>query len=295
MDWERDGADWPNRAYSRSVHAGGLTWHVQRMGQGPLILLAHGTGASTHSWRAFMPALARNFTVLAVDLPGHAFTTGARGKGLGLRGMATSLGQLLHLLGDKPVLMIGHSAGAAILAQVILDGAARPAALIALNGAMLPIPGFSGHFFSAVAKMLMMLPVVPWFFAWHAGDRATVDRLIAGTGSKLDEPGMAQYARLMADPQHVGNVLDMMANWNLEDLARDLPGLPTKLILVVAEGDKAVPVKVARKIHALVPGSRMIMQPSLGHLSHEEDPEGTAALIRDVAADVGVDVREGQG
>jgi magnesium chelatase accessory protein len=26
--WERDGRDWPNRAFSRFVGAGGLRWHV---------------------------------------------------------------------------------------------------------------------------------------------------------------------------------------------------------------------------------------------------------------------------
>ena len=45
LKWERDGTDWPNRAYSRFVNAGGLYWHVQVMGDGPVLLLIHGTGA----------------------------------------------------------------------------------------------------------------------------------------------------------------------------------------------------------------------------------------------------------
>ena len=52
--WERDGADWPNRAASRFVEAAGLT--LARPGDGrartrPSLLLLHGTGAATHSWR----------------------------------------------------------------------------------------------------------------------------------------------------------------------------------------------------------------------------------------------------
>jgi magnesium chelatase accessory protein len=34
LDWDIDGRDWPNRALSRFVRAGGLRWHVQVMGQG---------------------------------------------------------------------------------------------------------------------------------------------------------------------------------------------------------------------------------------------------------------------
>ena len=47
--WEVDGRDWPNRDSSRFVTAGGLRWHVQVAGTGPVVLLVHGTGAATHS------------------------------------------------------------------------------------------------------------------------------------------------------------------------------------------------------------------------------------------------------
>jgi magnesium chelatase accessory protein len=73
--WERDGQDWPNRQSSEFVKAGGLTWHVQRMGQGPCLLLLHGTAASTHSWRDLAPILATHFTLIAPDLPGQGFTS----------------------------------------------------------------------------------------------------------------------------------------------------------------------------------------------------------------------------
>jgi magnesium chelatase accessory protein len=61
LDWAKDGADWPNREASRFVDAAGMRWHVQVMGQGPVLLLLHGTGASTHSWRDVMPLLRAPF------------------------------------------------------------------------------------------------------------------------------------------------------------------------------------------------------------------------------------------
>ena len=74
-DWDEDGRDWPNREASRVVSAGGLRWHVQVLGTGPTLLLVHGTGAATHSWRDLAPRLARRFTIVAPDLPGHGFTS----------------------------------------------------------------------------------------------------------------------------------------------------------------------------------------------------------------------------
>ena len=59
-DWDRDGRDWPHRAASRFVDAAGLRWHLQEFGapQAPGLLLLHGTGAATHSWRGLAPLLA---------------------------------------------------------------------------------------------------------------------------------------------------------------------------------------------------------------------------------------------
>ena len=74
MTADLPGRDWPNRAASRTVRAAGLNWHVQVMGSGPVLLLAHGTGAATHSWRGLAPLLAQHFTVVAPDLPGHGYT-----------------------------------------------------------------------------------------------------------------------------------------------------------------------------------------------------------------------------
>ena len=291
MQWNNEGKDWPNRESSRFIKLGNLVWHVQIMGEGPVLLLAHGTGASTHSWRDLMPALAKHFTVVAPDLQGHGFTGSPPSYRLTLNDMASGLSGLMKAMGYAPEVVVGHSAGAAILARMVLDGGIAPKVLIALNGAMLPLPGFMGQFWEGSAKMLTLIPAVPWFFSWRARQPGAVEKLIDSTGSKIDDAGKQYYARLLHDPVHVGNVLAMMANWDLHGLQRDLPSLPCRLVLVAADNDRAVPPKVARKIAALVPGAKLIVQHSYGHLSHEEAPAETAALIVQAAAVA----EEGQG
>src|SRR3954470_13494112 len=109
--WEMEGRLWPNREASSFVQAAGLRWHVQRMGQGPQLLLVHGTGAATHSWRGLAPLLARRFTVVAPDLPGHGFTEAPSPDRLSLPGMVAALDGLLRALDVSPALAVGHSAG----------------------------------------------------------------------------------------------------------------------------------------------------------------------------------------
>lgn len=279
--WEEDGRDWPNRESSRFVEAGGLRWHVQEMGEGPLVLLIHGTGAATHSWRDLLPLLARRCKVLAPDLPGHGFTTMPPPGKLSLPGMAGLLARLLDALDAKPTLAVGHSAGAAILARLCLDGRIAPRRLIALNGAFLPFRGTAGRVLGPVARLLASNMVLPRLFAWRAGDAEVVARLVRDTGSTIDARGLELYQRLARRPGHVAAALGMMANWDLQALVRDLPRLRTPLTLVVGANDRAIRPAEARRVSALVPDVTQIRLPRLGHLAHEEDPARIAGIILD--------------
>lgn len=290
LSWEREGGDWPHRAASRFLRAGGLRWHVQVMGQGPVALLVHGTGASTHSWRGLMPLLATRFTVVAPDLPGHGFTDVVGTARLSLPRMAEALAGLLPALGARrPELAVGHSAGAAVLIRMALEGAITPRALVGLNAALLPFGGAGSWLFSGLARAMVGLPVVPWLFAWRAGaDPGAVGRVLAGSGSRLDRRGVELYARLFRSRLHVGSALGMMAHWDLEELVRRLPRLAPPLVLLVGTADRMVAPGASERVRAMVPGARLIRLPGLGHLAHEERPDlvGDTLLTLPELADV---------
>ena len=279
-DWERDGRDWPHRAASRFVEAAGLRWHVQEFGEpeAPGLLLLHGTGAATHSWRGLAPLLAERFRVVAPDLPGHGFTDPLPPRRLSLPGMAEAVGDLVTALGLNPRLAIGHSAGAAVLARMCLDRRIDPDLLVALNGALTPFPGVASFLFPGIARMLFLNPVTPKVFAWSA-DRAAVRRLIDGTGSRLDPQGLDLYRRLFTRPGHVAGALGMMANWDLPTLARDLPRLETRTLLVVGGDDKAIKPDDSFALRERLRSARVELLRGLGHLAHEEAPERVAAII----------------
>ena len=285
-DWSIEGRDWPNRQASRFVLAGGLRWHVQVMGSGPPLLLLHGSGAATHSWRDLAPLLARDFTVVAPDLPGHGFTQAAAGDGASLPGMTRGVAALLSVLAMSPVAAVGHSAGAAIALRLRLDAKPDRADLLArgvvsLNGALSPFPGAAGHVFPALAKLLFLNPFAIRLFAWRAARPGAVARLIESTGSRIDVAGLDFYQRLMRTTGHIEGALAMMSRWDLEPLRADLGRIDAPLTLVAAANDHAVPPHVAREAAALTPGASVIDVPKLGHLAHEEAPDRLARIIRD--------------
>lgn len=277
--WNIDGRQWPNREASEFVKAAGIDWHVQRMGRGPNLVLVHGTGAATHSWAGLAPLLARRFSLVAFDLPGHGFTKWPQPHRLSLPGMAADINELLRVMNVEPEIVVGHSAGAAILARMCLDEKIAPRLLVSLNGAFLPFGGVAGALFSPLAKLLVLNPFVPRFFAWQASAPDAVGRLIKGTGSSIDADGIANYAKLVKSPAHVAAALRMMANWQLEPLVADLPKLKTKLLLLAADNDRSVSPRVSQRVHELVKGSTLEMLHGLGHLAHEEKPEMVAERI----------------
>lgn len=245
----------------------------------PDVLLIHGTGATTHSWRDLMPLLASKFKVWAVDLPGHGFTSAGTPLQMSLPGMAQALAALLKVLGVQPQVLVGHSAGAAIAARMCLDCWLEPKALFSLNGALLPLGGMPGLMFPPAAKLMAALPFVPKLFARSADNPLAASRLIASTGSVLDADGTELYARLLRDSEHVGGALAMMANWDLKALKIKLPQLKPTLTLIIGINDLAVPPAQARRVHQMLPQSTVVTLPGVGHLAHEEQPQRVLDLL----------------
>lgn len=273
LDWQTDAADWPHRAHSTFVTAGGVSWHLQRMGQGPVCLLLHGTGAATHSFAGLMPELAKYFDVLAVDLPGHGFSSRpAALSALSMPGMAAALDALLRQLHAEPQWVIGHSAGAAIACRMTLDGLIRPHGVISINGALLPLSGFKHP---AITPWLRTVASSDWLAKWFAKrlqQGGAVERLLAQTGSRLGPQGLHWYSRLARTPAHTGTAMAMMAVWDPRPLEQDLPSLSVPLLLIVGSEDRMILPGEALKVRSLVKDCTVVQLTGLGHLAHEEDP-----------------------
>ncbi|GAP34401.1 alpha/beta fold hydrolase BchO [Piscinibacter sakaiensis] len=281
LRWDRDGPHWPGSAASRFVRAGGLRWHLQCHGQGPVLLLLHGTGASGHSWRDVVPGLASRHTVLVPDLPGHGFSEALPTGRATLPGMAAALQALVDTIGLAPAGIAGHSAGAAIAAQMALAPAGTVRRLAWINPALQPFDGWAGLAFGPLARWMARRPALASLAAWRGRDPQAVRSLVESTGSTLDEAGLALYGRLIATPSHVAGALAMMAGWDLAPLRRALPALRAPVLLLVGDTDRTVPPGPALRLAATLPTVQVQHWPGLGHLAHEEAPQDCARRLLD--------------
>lgn len=174
MRWPKDARGWPMVDLSRIVLHRPHRWHVQAGSSGPTLLLIHGAGGATQSWRGLMPAA-------------DADTS---------RGRCRS---------------------------------ARPR--------------------------------------------------VRGTGSQIDDAGIALYLRLASDRGHVDATLTMTSQWNLDGLLARLPQIARPVTLIVGGKDGAVPPKTSQDAATVLPDCKVLSLPGLGHLAHEENPAQGAALI----------------
>ena len=280
MQWANYRSTWPHAQHSQFIQAGGIQWHVQIMGEGPVLLLLHGTGSGSFSWRGLMPLLSAHFQVIAPDLPGHAFTSRGPEGSLSLQGMSEGLRALLLQLNVTPTIIGGHSAGAAIAANMLLQQRAlSQTQLIGFNPAWLPLPGLPSLIFRPAAKLAALNPVSAWATAKLASKPAMIEKSIVQTGSHLDAEGLALYQRVFSHSGHVHSVLNMMAAWQLDTLSKSLPQLQNKVSILVGMQDQTVPPSMAHEACKLMPQARVFEQHGLGHLAHEEDSAGTVQLI----------------
>jgi magnesium chelatase accessory protein len=282
-DWAVDGRDWPNREASRFVDAGGYRWHVQEAGDGPVCLLLHGTGAATHSWRDLLPMLSEHYRVIAVDLPGHGFTKTNVARKVTLEGMAQSVATLLDELKVRPGLIVGHSAGVAIGAQLLLDREWN-LPLVGFTPALTPFPGLAARLFPSLAKVIFTNPFTGVILSRIASSAGETGKFLRrSTGSHIDAAGERYYARLFSKSGHCDGALRMMANWRLEPLRDRLGELAAPVLLVHASKDSAIKSADILQAAALIPGCETREMASLGHLAHEEDPALAASIIAEFA------------
>lgn len=258
------------------MDAGGWRWHVQRRGNGPTLLMVHGTGGSTHSWAGAIDALAASHHVVAIDLPGHGFTTALAGTSndavYSLNGLARALGALIHTLDLRIDCAAGHSAGVPLLMQAALDGYITPRRIVGFNPAIVAPPALYIAFVAPLLGLLVERDVVADTGAWLAKGTRLVEYMLSTSGTTLTPPQLERYRRLCERPAHVHAALTMMSRWDLPRLLRDAATLRVPLTLIGGTRDRWVPPRSIARVVERLPTAHFDVVDA-GHLIPDERPD----------------------
>jgi magnesium chelatase accessory protein len=251
-----------------------------------VILLLHGTAASTHSWAPVARALSAHATVIVPDLPGHGFTSAWPGRAPSIPDVATALTALIASLElPAPSVIAGHSAGAALAVAMAQAAGAHAPVIVGFNPSLVPPPAAYTSFIAPWLGALMQSEPVLAIAARVARERVVIERLLESTGSALSEAQRAWYARLLRDPAHVAGALALMQGWDLNALLTSVGTFTSPATLVLGTRDRWIPAEPLAAVIAAHFPSADVRTWAGGHVLHEEMPLEATALLADRMAD----------
>jgi pimeloyl-ACP methyl ester carboxylesterase len=271
---------------SRFVDAGGLRQHAVMGGEGPPLLLVHGWPENWYAWRRVMPALARDFEVIAVDQRGVGRSAKpARGYDTG--SLADDLVALMDALGHERFAVVGHDTGHFISYALAADHPDRVARV-----ALLEVPGPPG----AVDDPSLFLPEPinnkVWHIPFNRVDKVP-EQLIRGrediyfgyefaiqAGKKLPEDVVDYYVRLVSNRKSLRGSLAFYRAWD-ETVAQNAQRKTRRLTMpVLAVGGAASWGElVPNAMKELANDLQGVVIPGTGHWLAEESPKRLLAAL----------------
>ena len=220
---------------------------------GTSVLLLHGSTDSWRSFEALLPLLPRHWHVIALSQRGHGRSdTGA--LAYGTRDFAADAAALARCLSLPPLVVVGHSMGAANAFRLAIDHPERVRAVVAVGA----FARFSDK---------------PELLDFHAGQIVPLtDPVVAGWMHTM----VAESLQLPAQVWRA-----MFAGLLQDDFSAELPRVQVPTLLAWGERDAYVPRADQQRLLAALPRSRLLPYPGVGHALHWEQPE---AFARDLTA-----------
>ena len=220
---------------------GGVRLHYVKGGEGPLALLVHGFGQTWYEWHQLMPVLARNHTVVAVDLPGLGQSEPPLSSYAGQDVAAYLYGLAKSFSPDAPFDLVAHDIGIWNTYPLVAEHQADVRRVVYMEA---PIPDSSVYTYPAFTREGESLV---WHFSFFAAEGRLAETLIAGRERfffehfiKVHAANQAvftpelldRYARSYAKPRSLNAAFEYYRALN-ETVRRNVPLARTKLAMPV--------------------------------------------------------------
>jgi len=260
------------------ISVAGRKVYVEDRGAGPPVLLVHGFGASSYSWREVIRELEDDFRIVAVDLAGFGLSERPTDKNDYTRfAQGELLLGVLDALGIDRVHLVGHSYGGSVSVALAVRHRERIESLTMVDSAAPEYPRLRR---SPVAGLR---PLTYLFVRTRSLRRSNVEaslRRSAADDSIVDAKLVDEYWRRLAvegSPR---------AFWGLTTPLRDPQGtvslaeLEVPTLLVWGGQDVLIPPSGAREAGSSIARSHFVLMPEAGHAPMEDRPRELAAILR---------------
>ncbi|MBC2717227.1 MAG: alpha/beta fold hydrolase [Desulfobacteraceae bacterium] len=262
---------------SKWIDINGLKVHYKDEGEGPVILLLHGTLSSLHTWDAWVNALKDHYRIIRLDIPGFGLTGPANFE-FNEKNLGKFFYDFISAMRIDHFSVAGSSLGGymawkfAVYAPQHIDNLV----LVAPAGYPQDLPG---------ALKWYTVPVIDWF-ATQITPRwifeLSIDSLY-GDKEKLTEKVVDRYYELLlrdgnrTSAREIMEYLDSRKN----EYPLQIASIKTPTLIMWGGKDVWVPTNFVKKWVKDMPHAKLIIYKGVGHLPAEEIPIKSAKDLHD--------------
>ncbi|MBP7692076.1 MAG: alpha/beta fold hydrolase [Anaerolineales bacterium] len=285
-------------AGGRFLTAAGTRTFVEEAGPaaGPAVVLVHGFGGLTYTWRATLPALeAAGYHVLALDLRGFGLSDKRWADDFSHAAQADFVAAVMTAAGVERAVLVGHSLGGSVIAHFALRHPERVQALVFVDGAVRAPAAGSGSVPGQPAWWRRVADFPPFQRWGQLALRTFVTR------ARMTEVQRSAYYRqdIVTEDVIEGYLkVQKLKDWDLallgvmrdggqNTLPQPLAALTVPALVVWGEHDAWIPLASGQALHAALPNSAWVVIPNSGHLPMEEAPAAFNAALLAYLAEAG--------
>lgn len=247
----------------------------QSTGTGEPVLLIHGFGASSYSWRHVIEPLAQKNRVITVDLKGFGDSPKPRDDAYSVYEQARLVRNFILENDLKNLHIVGHSYGGGVaLAVSIYLSASNPGlqkSLVLIDSVAYPqeLPSFVKILATPVLGPLITYAVPNTFQVKNLlqivyfNDDLIPQEAIDHYAADLGKPD-AKYALLTSVRQ--------MLPTDLQQFSENYANLTIPTLIIWSREDEIVPLAVGKRLHENIPDSKLVIMSGVGHAVQEEKP-----------------------
>ena len=258
-----------------------LPLHVEEYGEGPRqIMLLHGFGANSYTWRGWIGALAKNHRVWSVELKGHGSAPAPPDDLYALHDHADLVHRLVLQKDLRQLTLIGHSMGGgiALLVALRLLDEGRLERLVLVSSAAYPqrLPPFI-----ALAARGRLSEWGFRFFPKRLLIRRVL-RSIVFDREGVTDAQVAAYAEPLYSPAHRAALIKTAGRIIPADFAgltTRIPKIDLPTLLLWGRHDWVVPLDVAERLLAALPNAQLEIMENCGHVPPEELPKESLEIV----------------
>jgi len=253
-------------------------------GEGRPVLLVHGFGVSSYSWRHLVGPLSKHHRVIVVDLKGFGSSPKPCDEKYTVFDQADLLYDFIIRHDLKDLTLVGHSMGGGVVLWTSFLLSERDPARLSRLVLVDSVGAVQRHpRFIALARLPVLGPLGLWLFPAETHVRAAL-RESYYDATKITDDAVRTYAEALKTPGGRHAVIRTARSLDPKDVDRvrlccEKIEVPT--LILWGREDRVIPLKVGEHLHEAIRTSRLVIVDGCGHMPQEEKPEETLELIED--------------